>query len=176
MVALVPRHWLCCGNSIQIKQEISILKSIQTIGAAALLVTALSTPVHAQYTADKAGLADAIHDYTIGSWWETIIFDKLMSFKLSPGCWAKMTEKDGWGISTTTNFARALNDYTKNGGMPNLEEVESANNNDRANNKPRVEQQVDAMKNKVSFTLQADGIKCSDAEWDLFASLYEHHR
>jgi hypothetical protein len=49
------------------------------------------------YTADKVGLADGVHDYK-KSWWESLIVDKYYTFKVSPGCWAKLTEKDGWGI------------------------------------------------------------------------------
>lgn len=120
----------------------------------------------AQYTADKAGLDDGVHDYK-KSWWESLIVDKYYTFKLSPGCWAKLTEKDGWGIQTVANSVTEFSEYAKKMGWGDFEAAESANNNDRDNNKPRVQEMVDGLNGKFSSTLIADGIKCTDAEWDL---------
>src|ERR1700722_410909 len=94
----------------------------------------LQRPALAQYTPDKAGLVDAVHDYK-KSWWESLIVDKYYTFKLSPGCWAKLTEKDGWGISTTANSVTDFAEYAKKAGWGDFEAAESANNNDRDNNK-----------------------------------------
>src|SRR6202007_1446048 len=112
-------------------------------------------------------LARAVYDYTINCWWQSFITGKLMTFKLSPGCWTKMLEKDGWGIKTTANYASEIGTYAKNQGYGDLEAAESANNNDRMANKPHVEEMVDGLKDKVSFALQADALKCTDSQWDL---------
>jgi hypothetical protein len=67
----------------------------------------------------------------------------------------------------TSNFATEIGEYAKKMDWGDFEEAESANNNDRANNKPRVSDMVDAIKGKIGFTLVADGIKGTDAEWNL---------
>ncbi len=115
----------------------------------------------------KSELVDAVREYKINSWWQSLITDRLMSFKLSAGIWSKMLEKDGWGVKTTSNMADEIGEYAKQQGWADLEAVESANNNDRNNNKPQVEQLVDGLKNKISFTLDASALKGSDSEWDL---------
>lgn len=132
----------------------------------AALALLIQTAATAQQQ-DKSELASAVYDYSINCWWRSFIVEKLMNFKVSPGCWTKLMDKDGWGVKTVNNFAYSLGDYGKAHGMGDLEAAESANNNDRMANKPRVEEMVNAMKGKVSFTLVADGIKCSDSEWDL---------
>lgn len=142
-------------------------KKLLSLSIACIGVASFAFPSFAQYTEDKMGLSEAVRDYTINSHWESLIVDKLMTFNLSPGCWKALTEKDGWGIKTTTNMARAIGEYAKNQGMPDLETTESANNNDRAANVPRVEAIVDDLKGKASFTLDATAIKCDATSWDL---------
>jgi hypothetical protein len=59
-----------------------------------------------------------------------------------------------------------MEQYAKTNGWGDLEEAESANNNDRESNKPRVFEMVDSLKDKLGVTVQADTLKGSDAEWD----------
>lgn len=121
----------------------------------------------AQDLSKQKELSDAVYQYSINCWWRAFIVQKLMSFRLSPGCWDKMLENDGWGIKTVNNVAVDIGEYAKRLGYGDLEAAESANNNDRNANKPRVEQMVDGLKDKITVDVQADGIKCSDSEWDL---------
>ena len=115
---------------------------------------------------NQSDLADAVYDYNKCYWAQDMV-NKLMSFKLSPGIWTKMLEKDGYGISTTSNAARNMEEFAKKNGWGDLEEAESANNNDRENNKAHVYEMVDSLKSKIGFTLQADALKGTNAEWDL---------
>jgi hypothetical protein len=131
--------------------------------AAAILGLLFTAP--AALADNKSDLADAVYDYNKCYWAQDMVM-KLMNFKLSPGIWTKMLEKDGWGISTTSNAARNMEEFAKKNGWGDLEEAESANNNDRANNKAHVLEMVDTLKPKIGFTLQAD-LKGSNAEWDL---------
>lgn len=124
------------------------------------------------YPADKSGLVEAVHDYKINGWWESILVDRMFDYRLAPACWKKMTEKDGWGIKCTANSATAFGEYMKAKGWGDLEASESANNNDRNNNKARVEQMIDEAKGKLHFTLVADKVSCTDAEWDLIHRMW----
>ena len=129
-----------------------------------VLISLGSMPV--AFADNKSDLADAVYDYNKCYWAQDMV-NKLMAFKLSPGIWTKMLEKDGWGISTTSNAARNMEEFAKKNGWGDLEEAESANNNDRDNNKPHVYEMVDSLKDKMGFTLQADALKGTNAEWDL---------
>jgi len=115
---------------------------------------------------NKGDLSDAVHDFK-GCYWAQIEVQKLMTFDLSPGIWTKMLEKGGWGIKDTSNLARALNDYSKLNGWGDFEAAEDANNHDRENNKPKVEGMVDAAKDKIGFTLVANNLRGTNAEWNL---------
>jgi hypothetical protein len=134
----------------------------------ALLACATTVlPAFSQAEDKKNDLVDAVHEYKINSWWQSIIVNRLMNFNLSPGIWNKMLEKDGWGIRVTSNVADQIGTYAQKQGWADLEAIESGNNSDRNKNKPQVEQTVDGLKDKISFTLDANTIKGTDAEWDL---------
>jgi hypothetical protein len=125
------------------------------------------TSVSAQdATAHMSALADDVQDYS-SCLWRSFIVSKLLHFNLSEGCWNKMMEKDGWGISTANGVAVDIGIYAKRLGYGDFEDAESANNNDRSANKSRVEGMVDAMRDKFSFTVNSGALKCTNAEWDL---------
>lgn len=137
--------------------------------AAALIIlslTGFSCPSFAQ-DSQMQQLSDKVYDFSINCWWRSFIVSKLMDFKLSPAIWTRMLDDSDWGVKTTNNVALYLGDYGKKHGMGDLEAAESSNNNDRTANKPQVESMVDAMRGKVSFTLQADTVKGTPSEWDL---------
>lgn len=115
---------------------------------------------------NKSDLSDAVYDYS-KCYWQQYIVQRMMNFKLSPAIWTKMLDKENWGVKTTSNFASAIGEYAKKNGWGDFEGAESANNNDRENNKAKVSEMVDSIKGKIDFTLVADGIKGTDAEWDL---------
>ncbi len=117
--------------------------------------------------ADKTALVNAVREYKINSAWESMILDKYFTFKVSPACWKKLCEKDGWGPKTAANSVTNFAEYAKRAGWGDFEAAESANNNDRENNKPHVQEMVNDLSGKFSFTLNADQIACSDAEWEL---------
>jgi hypothetical protein len=130
--------------------------------SAALLTIGCSNAALAD---NKTDLADLVYDSTKCYWAQDMV-NKLMTFNLSPGIWAKMLDRDGWGKTCTGNSVRDMEQYAKTNGWGDLEEAESANNNDRESNKPRVFEMVDSLKDKLGVTVQADALKGSDAEWD----------
>ncbi len=149
------------------------MKNIKLLLLVISILNTLALPSQAQlYTPDKAGMADAIHDYKINSWWESIICDQLFDFQLSAGTWPKMVDKDGWGIKTISNNITAIGAYMKAKDWGDLEAAESANNSDRDNNKPRVIEMINEVKNKMHFTLNLTQVKGSDAEISLISRLY----
>lgn len=110
-----------------------------TVAVLALLLCGSESGSAIAQSADKTALVDAVREYKINSAWESMILDKYFTFKVSPACWKKLCEKDGWGPKTAAS----------------------------ENNKPHVQEMVNDLNGKFSFTLNADQIACSDAEWDL---------
>ncbi|PWU00198.1 MAG: hypothetical protein C5B53_04385 [Candidatus Melainabacteria bacterium] len=114
----------------------------------------------------KEELINKVHEYT-HSWWQPLIVKSQMDFDMSSDWWSKMLEQDGWGIKTVSNFAYDLNDFYKRQGLGDLEDIESANNNDRDANRARVESAIENLRNKASFKLATSGVKCDATSFDL---------
>lgn len=114
----------------------------------------------------KDELIAKVHDY-VHSWWQPLLVKGQMSFDISSDWWPKMLEDDGWGVKTVANFATDMNEYYKRQGLSDLEGIESANNNDRDVNRPRVETAISDLRNKVSFSLSTQGVNCDGTTFDL---------
>lgn len=125
-------------------------------------------PSFAQYSNDKTGLVDAIKDYSVNHFWESKVVDKCMTYNLSQPCWAKLVTDHDWGLGSVMRVVRNMNQYMMNNkGAQDLEAVEAANNSDRPNNQGRVDSMIGEMPASITFTLQADQIKCDATDWDL---------
>lgn len=87
-----------------------------------VLAIPAATPSFAQYSNDKAGLADAIKDYSTNHFWESKVVDKCMTYNLSPSCWAKLMSDRDWGLGTVMRVSRNMNQFMMNNkGAQDLE-------------------------------------------------------
>lgn len=115
---------------------------------------------------NQQDLLNKIHDYS-HTWWVPLLVKTNLTFNVSDDWWPRLLESEGWGVKEISNFGTDINERYKRLGLGDLEDVESANNNDRDANKPTVESKIESLKNKVSFTLNTNGVKCGDTSFDL---------
>lgn len=111
-------------------------------------------------------VARILEDGSGNNYWQSYLFDSAISFDIPADGWTALQTPSG--ITVASGLALSLGYYAKEQGLGDLEKIESANNNDRKANRPRVKAAVDDMKGKFSFSVRGQGVKYDSATTALF--------
>jgi hypothetical protein len=108
-------------------------------------------------------LRESLHSH-----WEAEVIDKLTEFRLNDEAWEKMLDpKTESGFRAANSYAKRFAAYAKRMGYGDLEDIESANNNDRTANRARIDALIRELKGRYSFTLILQSADCDETTWRL---------
>ncbi|MBC8102615.1 MAG: hypothetical protein H7Z41_08515 [Cytophagales bacterium] len=144
-----------------------------TMSSSAYLGSPVSAAAEKTY---KAELVARVRTLGGQDQWPSRVVEEMMAFKLSEAGWQLMLSEKG--VKVAFGAARDINDYAKRVGLGDLEQVESANNNDRAGNQGDVGELLATLKPVIALTFEATQPNISPAAASLilraFATIPEH--
>jgi hypothetical protein len=90
------------------------------------------------------------------NYWQSYLFDSVVSFDVPADAWRAFHEEKG--VQVAMGIANGIGDYARYLKNTDLRKIDTANNNDRKGNRPRVKAAIDGLKGKISFTLRGQGV------------------
>lgn len=138
-----------------------------TIAAATALLLA-STAAHA----DTKELAENIRDLTSNNYVAATV-GSLMSFKLGPKCWEKLTQESR-PTDLIASSTRYVVDFAKAVTEDDWYALEGSGTTEKAKNRTMVEGKVAAFKPTFSYAISVDGDDCDDGFDPLWLQYHTH--
>lgn len=106
---------------------------------------------------EKEALAHLIYERANqDNYWQSYLFESVVSFDLPADGWRAFHDEKGVGVAM--GLASGIGDYARDLKITDLRKIDTANNNDRKGNRPRVKAAIDGLKGKISFTLRGQGV------------------
>jgi hypothetical protein len=123
--------------------------------------------------ADTKELAEEIRDYTTDNYRAATV-GKLMSFKLGAKCWAKVMKPESRALDLISSSVRYVVDFAKAASGEDWTSLEGSGTTEKAKNRERVEQTIEAFKKSYSYSISVDGDDCDDGHDPLWLQYHTH--
>lgn len=135
---------------------------------AALLLASTTTAL-----ADTNELSEEIRDLTSDNYRAAIV-GKLMTFKLGAKCWEKVLKKESRPMDLVSASLRYVANFAKAATGDDWTSLEGSGTTEKAKNRERVEQTIEAFKKSFSYTIRVDGDDCDDGHDPLWLQYHMH--
>jgi hypothetical protein len=138
-----------------------------------LIIAAVLLASTATAFADTKELGEEIRDLTKDNYRAATV-GKLMTFKLGAKCWTKVMKQDGRAMDLIQQSTRYVVDFAKAASGEDWTSLEGSGTTEKAKNRERVEQTIEAFKKSYSYTISVDGDDCDDGHDPLWLQYHMH--